>query len=449
MIFSEKQQAGAKSLLQNGLHLTADDTLLVLHQLEFENAANCIQQVAVELGLKTILKQFSKEIFCRSTPQYLISAIPTQHATPKAIILLMEWSEETTATRLELLKILTNDTEKWRIASMPGVNLENFDLCICDLQEISSISLNIFSILARSKKVIIKSRNPYNSYDKLTIPIKGYNPIKSTGEISPGSWGNFPSGETFIVPDEYRAFGWITIQGSFPNYSMKQNEWIRIEIRRGRMIGKSITASSGELKVIFMKLFFTSTGRAKSKNMNTLAELGIGTNKNIKHLTGNPIFDEKKAGTIHIAFGRNTQFGGPIIATAHHDVTCDGVEVKVNKLTLIDSKEIILTNDQATPQLYSFKPKKFNSSIEFIGGNVTYKYSDTSKKLLIQYMSRNEEVQFTVAEGELAKEANEILEKAKKRLCKFEEISNQSKNLQMTTKLLNGMLAYNLIEIKK
>ena len=50
----------------------------------------------------------------------------------------------------------------------------------------------------------------------------------------------------------------------------------------------------------------------------TIAELGIGTNEAAK-LCGIILEDEKLYGTVHIAFGTNTSFGGITKADCHLD----------------------------------------------------------------------------------------------------------------------------------
>ena len=66
----------------------------------------------------------------------------------------------------------------------------------------------------------------------------------------------------------------------------------------------------------------------------TLGELGIGTNMNAR-LCGIILEDEKVYGTVHIAFGTNTSFGGTVKADCH----MDGIILKPD--LYIDDKLII------------------------------------------------------------------------------------------------------------
>jgi len=73
---------------------------------------------------------------------------------------------------------------------------------------------------------------------------------------------------------------------------------------------------------------------AAGPNGRNLAELGIGTNDRAK-ITGNVLEDEKVMGTIHLAFGDNSTFGGKVKV----DVHLDGLVLKPT--VEVDGKEIM------------------------------------------------------------------------------------------------------------
>ncbi|MCG2756974.1 MAG: hypothetical protein L6263_00880, partial [Desulfobacteraceae bacterium] len=69
-----------------------------------------------------------------------------------------------------------------------------------------------------------------------------------------------------------------------------------------------------------------------------IAELGIGINPEAK-LIGNVLEDEKVGGTVHIALGDNSCFGGDVIAGIH----LDGIIKK--PVLFLDGEKFILSDD--------------------------------------------------------------------------------------------------------
>ncbi len=55
-------------------------------------------------------------------------------------------------------------------------------------------------------------------------------------------------------------------------------------------------------------------------NWRILAELGIGANDGVRQLKGVSLVDEKCLGTVHIALGDNSTFGGRNESAVHEDL---------------------------------------------------------------------------------------------------------------------------------
>ena len=452
--FTKLQLEGAQSLISDGLKLAKNQTLVLLYQKDLSGAADCIKAAAKRLEVRVEEREFNREDFFHGYPKaFAPDKLRTNYA-PAGITLLIEWSEETTKWRLALLKELMNQPQQWRIASMPGVDLKGLASCISDFRSIEYYCLMVFAVLARSNKALLRTPNPNGGYDELQIPIRSRLPILSTGEISPSTWGNFPSGETFIVPDPYRAEGSVTIRGSIPRRPLRSQEWVRFEVKRGRIQHSSIEASSTELRKEFTDLFFSKKGRVKCVNANSLAELGIGTNDRIERLTGKPIFDEKKIGTVHIAFGRNDQFHGPLDSCLHHDLVCTNsslvVQTKLTSYDVVKDGKFSLQMNGAVRHLDKFGlTQRTNRRVK--RGETKYEVANHSGVIVlsIKYATTRGDIPFVVAKGSSASIARELLESTNRGTASLAGLIKKysaARRKEMARRIIGGMLEYGLLK---
>jgi leucyl aminopeptidase (aminopeptidase T) len=130
---------------------------------------------------------------------------------------------------------------------------------------------------------------------------------KDTGIItSPGSFSNLPAGEVFFAPMEGKARGKLVLEWA---PTRKLNSPITLEIEGGMVVnikGKDKYASFLKEKI------------SERKENGNIAELGIGTNDKASR-PDNILESEKIYGTIHIALGDNSSFGGTVSTTFHQD----------------------------------------------------------------------------------------------------------------------------------
>lgn len=71
-----------------------------------------------------------------------------------------------------------------------------------------------------------------------------------------------------------------------------------------------------------------------------IVELGIGTDP-AAELRGNIVTDQKAAGTIHVAIGRNVMLGGINLAPLHVDAVVTQPTVIVHGTVIIDHGELL------------------------------------------------------------------------------------------------------------
>lgn len=311
---------GIESLLTNALKLHKHDEVYIIYQDSLCELINIIEKKSDQLGIISKLRKFNIKVFYnKNFPQSIIQELNLSD-TVSGILLLIEWSPESSGGRLSLLRSLMNNHKSLRIASMPGMELDYISYCDCDYELISRECKSVFESLNMFSLAKITTIKDNGDKCVLSLDLGKYRPIISSGIIEEGKWGNVPSGETFCMPEHVNCNGDIILRGSIPNYPLKNGEWIYFNIVDGKIKYTSILATSDKLSSRFKNLFFDKNGDTLNKNGDIIAELGIGVNENIRKLTGKPLFDEKKIGTIHLAFGSNNQFNGPIDCKTHHDL---------------------------------------------------------------------------------------------------------------------------------
>jgi aminopeptidase len=141
----------------------------------------------------------------------------------------------------------------------------------------------------------------------LTLHVDGRTWINSDGRH------NMPSGEVFTGPIEDSARGVIhfTIPSSPRGVDVKD---VHLRFEAGRVV--EARADVGQA--------YLDAALGTDDGARCLGEIGIGTNTGIDRPTGSILFDEKMAGTVHLALGRSyPETGGTNISALHWDMICD------------------------------------------------------------------------------------------------------------------------------
>lgn len=123
---------------------------------------------------------------------------------------------------------------------------------------------------------------------------------------APGSFGNLPAGEAYLAPLENRSYGTMVIEWG---PTRKLDQPLRLTVENGVVTGMD----GNDPQRLKLEDKF-----AENDNCRNIAELGIGTNDRASR-PDNVLEAEKIMGTIHIALGDNTGFGGKTSAPFHED----------------------------------------------------------------------------------------------------------------------------------
>jgi aminopeptidase len=141
---------------------------------------------------------------------------------------------------------------------------------------------------------------------------------------------NMPSGEVFTGPLERSANGTIlfTVPSSPRGVEVSDVQLTFVD-------GEVVAARAGRGGKYLQAALATDSGAR------FLGELGIGTNTGIDRATGSILFDEKIAGTVHLALGRSyPETGGTNRSALHWDLICDlGADGRL----IVDGETLSLT----------------------------------------------------------------------------------------------------------
>lgn len=289
----------AKNVLVSCLDAKAEEQVLVIADDSSLKIGRALYEGAKALGCEAVLTVMRERAVSGQEPPEIVAT-----AMKAADIVVVPTTQSLTHTnaRIEAAKAGA------RIATMPGITEEMFyrGAMTADYKEIEKLTSKVTAMLTKAETARIEKDGHI-----LTFLLKGRNGIPSPGVYkNPGQSGNLPSGEAYIAPVEDGTNGEMIIDGSMVGIG-KLDAPLRVTVKDGRL--QSITGPKSEKLDILL---------ANERNA-VVGELGIGTNEEAI-LSGIILEDEKVYGTVHIAFGTNTSFGGK----NHADCHLDGIILK-------------------------------------------------------------------------------------------------------------------------
>lgn len=219
-----------------------------------------------------------------------------------------------------------------RYASMPLFDISMLDGAMCaDWMKIYKRGLKIKKILREFIKIRIETPN---GTDITLFKDKRKIHIDSGILTKKGSFGNLPAGEVFLAPLEGLSEGRLVLEWA---PTRKLNVPIMLNIKEGRVI--EIQGDEPYKLELERKL------NERTENRN-IAELGIGINDKASR-PDNILESEKILGTIHIALGDNSSFGGKIRTPFHQDFiffapTVYGIDTNGKEIIILKEGEILV-----------------------------------------------------------------------------------------------------------
>jgi leucyl aminopeptidase (aminopeptidase T) len=212
-----------------------------------------------------------------------------------------------------------------RVASMPGITEKMMVSggMTADYDRINEIAIDMNKRLETARKIRVVT----DSGTDITFDLEGCKWYLDTGICrEPGRNSNLPAGEIYIAPKD--ANGVFVVDGSMSSFGILDSP-LEFTVKE-RYVTNIKGKNAEKLNSILDKV---------GKKARNIAEFGIGINPEAR-LIGNVLEDEKVGGTIHIALGDNSTFGGDVIAGIH----LDGI-IKEPHL-YVDGEKFILSFDK-------------------------------------------------------------------------------------------------------
>ncbi len=300
---------GAKIAIHTCMGVKKGEDVLIITDTEKEAIGEALFQVALEARAEAIIvKMLPRSRHGEEPPKPIAEMM--RHAD--VIIAPTAYSLTHTQARKRANRAGA------RIATMPGIipKMMSSGGMTADFKQVAKGVNRLAKILEGTKTVIIMTELG----TELEVRVEGRRWYKDTGIChKKGEFMNLPAGEVFIAPREGTANGKLIIDGSF--WEILKNP-VSIDVKDG--YAKRITGTKEIAKQI----------SRRGKEGRNIAEVGIGMNPKAK-IMGNVLEDEKVMGTVHVALGDNSTFGGKCRAGIH----IDGI---IKKPTLIADNKIIL-----------------------------------------------------------------------------------------------------------
>ena len=191
-----------------------------------------------------------------------------------------------------------------RYASMPLFDVSMLEGAMnVDWKTLAKTTRALAKVVSTADSVRIKTPNG----SLLSFSTRGRKALSDTGILTKrGAFGNLPAGEVFLAPVEGSTQGRLVL------------EW---GPTRQLASPVTLTIHNGYVADISGRDDFAGYLRAKlneRRDNGNIAELGIGTNRSARR-PDNILESEKIYGTIHIALGDNSSFGGTVKTPFHQD----------------------------------------------------------------------------------------------------------------------------------
>jgi leucyl aminopeptidase (aminopeptidase T) len=284
-------EEGARVAVEDCMDVSEDETTLVVSDEERREIGLALVEAAREVGATTVYAEIETDERHGAEPP-----VPVAEAMRSADVVIAPTTRSLTHTEARKEACEAGA----RVGTMPSITREVMEgAMLADYEKIASDADKLLDALEDIEEIRIESDAGTN----LTLEVgeRDWHPDDGICHEA-GCVTNLPAGEVYIAPTDGE--GTLVVDGSFAGLG-KLDEPVRIEFDDGR----ATSVSHDGLREMMDEA--GECGR-------NLAELGIGINPSAT-LIGNVLQDEKVRGTVHVAVGDSSGFGGDVECDLHLD----------------------------------------------------------------------------------------------------------------------------------
>lgn len=318
-----------KLLLENIARIKPGQNLLVIadNYVRPMSLAGDIVNLANSMGIEAVLAMMKSLTHVGQEPPRTVAA------AMKAADVILQVFENIDIAHTNA-RIEATEAGVPRIVVMSGDIGEDYlqrPVSIESLNQIKERTDKLAGMLDKGTNVKVTTPNGTN----LTFSIAG-RPGRNLHPLSGYPIINFPDyAEASIAPVEGTTEGTMVTDVSLEGWGYLLRKPIRFEVKKGRIQLETVSRDDPEETDRLISLLSLDEGAC-----NCAAELGIGTSHSIPKILRGSLMDAGIAGIIHVAFGRNNDFGGQTWSQVHQDCLMREATLRLDNVDIIERGEL-------------------------------------------------------------------------------------------------------------
>jgi leucyl aminopeptidase (aminopeptidase T) len=312
----------AKNALQCVFEAEKDESIVIFCDYEKMDVGKAFASGALKLGLQTRLEQLETgaKSFRKEIPPEIMEILTRQK--PDIYINLLRGIREETPFRIKLIKMETED-HKRRLGHCPGVTLDMLTegalaLTVEEHRQMQNFAKNLIKKLSQAVKVKVTNL----AGTDVSLSVEGRPFFTDTLiDWKMMKWMNLPTGEVIVAPEENSMEGTLACDMAIGGIGPIKFPF-KLAVQKGKVKG----SSCGDKQVLGKVRESLKTDEGSS----IVGEFAFGINSKARFVE-EFLEAEKKLGTIHIAFGDNSDMPcGKNQSKNHMDFLVSEPTVKVS-----------------------------------------------------------------------------------------------------------------------